>query len=169
MNKNITLIGMMGAGKSLIAERLSRRLDGYVAVDTDVVLEYHHNQFIPDMFKEKGEEYFRDAESKILEMVYTKDKMVVALGGGAFERAENRELVKKNSYVIYLKASPETLYERVKDSTDRPLLKKGFSKDDVADILAKREANYMQADSVVLTDGKTADEVVTEILGIIND
>lgn len=169
MNKNITLIGMMGAGKSLIAERLSRRLDGYVAVDTDVVLEYHHNQFIPDMFKEKGEEYFRDAESKILEMVYTKDKMVVALGGGAFERPENRELVKKNSYVIYLKASPETLYERVKDSTDRPLLKKGFSKDDVADILAKREANYMQADSVVLTDGKTADEVVTEILGIIND
>ena len=169
MNKNITLIGMMGAGKSLIAERLSRRLDGYVAVDTDVVLEYHHNQFIPDMFKEKGEEYFRDAESKILEMVYTKDKMVVALGGGAFERAENRELVKKNSFVIYLKASPETLYERVKDSTDRPLLKKGFSKDDVADILAKREANYMQADSVVVTDGKTADEVVTEILGIIND
>ncbi len=169
MNKNITLIGMMGAGKSLISERLSRRLDDYVAVDTDVVLEYHHNQFIPDMFKEKGEEYFRDAESKILEMVYTKDKMVVALGGGAFERAENRELVKKNSFVIYLKASPETLYERVKDSTDRPLLKKGFSKDDVADILAKREANYMQADSVVLTDGKTADEVVTEILGIIND
>ncbi len=169
MNKNITLIGMMGAGKSLISERLSRRLDDYVAVDTDVVLEYHHNQFIPDMFKEKGEEYFRDAESKILEMVYTKDKMVVALGGGAFERAENRELVKKNSYVIYLKASPETLYERVKDSTDRPLLKKGFSKDDVADILAKREANYMQADSVVVTDGKTADEVVTEILGIIND
>lgn len=169
MNKNITLIGMMGAGKSLISERLSRRLDDYVAVDTDVVLEYHHNQFIPDMFKEKGEEYFRDAESKILEMVYTKDKMVVALGGGAFERAENRELVKKNSFVIYLKASPETLYERVKDSTDRPLLKKGFSKDDVADILAKREANYMQADSVVVTDGKTADEVVTEILGIIND
>ena len=169
MNKNITLIGMMGAGKSLISERLSRRLDDYVAVDTDVVLEYHHNQFIPDMFKEKGEEYFRDAESKILEMVYKKDKMIVALGGGAFERAENRELVKKNSYVIYLKASPETLYERVKDSTDRPLLKKGFSKDDVADILAKREANYMQADSVVVTDGKTADEVVTEILGIIND
>lgn len=169
MNKNITLIGMMGAGKSLISERLSRRLDDYVAVDTDVVLEYHHNQFIPDMFKEKGEEYFRDAESKILEMVYKKDKMIVALGGGAFERAENRELVKKNSFVIYLKASPETLYERVKDSTDRPLLKKGFSKDDVADILAKREANYMQADSVVVTDGKTADEVVTEILGIIND
>lgn len=169
MNKNITLIGMMGAGKSLISERLSRRLDDYVAVDTDVVLEYHHNQFIPDMFKEKGEEYFRDAESKILEMVYKKDKMIVALGGGAFERAENRELVKKNSFVIYLKASPETLYERVKDSTDRPLLKKGFSKDDVADILATREANYMLADSVVVTDGKTADEVVTEILGIIND
>lgn len=169
MNKNITLIGMMGAGKSLIAERLGRRLDDYVAVDTDVLIEYHHNQFIPDMFKEKGEEYFRDAESKILEMVYTKDKMVVALGGGAFERPENRELVKKNSFVIYLKASPETLYERVKNSNNRPLLKKGFSKEDVAKLLTKREVNYMQADCVVETDGKTADEVVKEILGIIND
>lgn len=86
MKKNVTLIGMMGAGKSLIAERLSRNLNGYVAIDTDVLIEYHHNQFIPDMFKEKGEEYFRDAETKILDMVYIKDKIIVALGGGAFER-----------------------------------------------------------------------------------
>lgn len=169
MKKNITLIGMMGAGKSLIAERLSRNLSGYVAVDTDVLIEYHHNQFIADMFKEKGEEYFRDAETKILDMVYTKDKIVVALGGGAFERPQNREKIKANSYVIYLKASPETLYERIKNCKNRPLLKKGFSKKEIEDILNKREANYMLADCVVETDGKTSDDVVKELLGIIND
>lgn len=169
MKKNITLIGMMGAGKSLIAERLSRNLNGYVAVDTDVLIEYHHNQFIPDMFKEKGEKYFRDAETKILDMVYTKDKIVVALGGGAFERPQNREKIKANSYVIYLKATPETLFERIGNCKNRPLLRKGFTKKEIEDILNKREANYMLADCVVETDGKTSDDVVKELLGIIND
>lgn len=169
MKKNITLIGMMGAGKSLIAERLSRNLNGYVAVDTDVLIEYHHNQFISDMFKEKGEEYFRDAETKILDMVYGKDKIVVALGGGAFERPQNREKIKANSYVIYLKATPETLFERIKNCKNRPLLRNGFSKKEIEDILNKREANYMLADCVVETDGKTSDDVVKELLGIIND
>lgn len=169
MKKNITLIGMMGAGKSLIAERLSRNLNGYVAVDTDVLIEYHHNQFISDMFKEKGEEYFRDAETKILDMVYGKDKIVVALGGGAFERPQNREKIMANSYVIYLKATPETLFERIKNCKNRPLLRNGFSKKEIEDILNKREANYMLADCVVETDGKTSDDVVKELLGIIND
>ena len=169
MKKNITLIGMMGAGKSLIAERLSRNLNGYVAVDTDVLIEYHHNQFISDMFKEKGEEYFRDAETKILDMVYGKDKIVVALGGGAFERPQNREKINANSYVIYLKATPETLFERIKNCKNRPLLRNGFSKKEIEDILNKREANYMLADCVVATDGKTSDDVVKELLGIIND
>lgn len=168
MNKNITLIGMMGAGKSLIAERLSRHLSGYVAVDTDVLIEYHHNQFIPDMFKQKGEEYFRDAETKILDMVYTKDKMIVALGGGGFERPENREIIKANSRVVYLKATPKTLYERVKESNNRPLLKNGFTEGDIAKLLEVREPNYMQADFVVDTDGKTSDEVVEELWSIVN-
>lgn len=169
MKKNITLIGMMGAGKSLIAERLGRNLDGYVAVDTDVLIEYHHNQFIPDMFKEKGEEYFRDAETKILDMVYSKDKIVVALGGGAFERPQNREKVKANSCTIYLKATPETLYQRIKNCSNRPLLRNGFSKNDIENLLKQREENYMLADYVVETDGKSSDEVIKEILGIIND
>jgi len=169
MKTNITLIGMMGAGKSLIAERLVRNLDGFVAVDTDVLIEYHHDRFIPDIFKEDGEEYFRDAETKILDMVYTKDKIIVALGGGAFERAENRDKVKAHSYVIYLKASPETLYNRIKDCENRPMLKDGFGVNDIAELLKQREANYMLADCVVETDGKSADEVVKELLGIIND
>lgn len=169
MKKNITLIGMMGAGKSLIAEKLSRHLNGYVAVDTDVLIEYHYNQFIPDMFREKGEAFFREAETKIINMVYKKDTMIVALGGGAFENPENRDIVKTHSKVVYLKAKAETLFEHLKNSTNRPLLKEGFGVKDIEEILNSREANYSLADYVLEVDDKTPDMVVEELLGLIND
>ncbi|MCM1010100.1 MAG: shikimate kinase [Fusobacterium sp.] len=169
MKNNITLTGMMGAGKSLIAEKLSQHLSGYVAVDTDILIEYHYNQFIPDMFAQKGEKFFRDAESKILDMVYKKDKLIVALGGGAFERPENREVIKKNSRVIYLKARPETLFERIANCKTRPMLKDGFGVKEVEEILQRREQNYFMADYVVETDGKTPNDIVKEILGLLND
>lgn len=160
---------MMGAGKSMLAERLSRHLSGVVAVDTDILIEYHYNQFISDMFAQKGEKFFRDAESKILNLVYSKDNLIVALGGGAFERPENRELIQKNSRVVYLKARPETLFERIANCTSRPMLKEGFGVKEVEEILQQREENYNQADFVVETDGKTPDEIVKEILGLLND
>ncbi len=169
MKNNITLTGMMGAGKSMLAERLSRHLSGVVAVDTDILIEYHYNQFISDMFAQKGEKFFRDAESKILNLVYSKDNLIVALGGGAFERPENRELIQKNSRVVYLKARPETLFERIANCTSRPMLKEGFGVKEVEEILQQREENYNQADFVVETDGKTPDEIVKEILGLLND
>ncbi len=169
MKNNITLTGMMGAGKSLIAERLSQKLSGFVAVDTDVLIEYHYNQFISDMFAQKGEEFFRDAETKILNMVYRKDLLVVALGGGAFERSENREVIQKNSKVVYLKASPETLFDRIANCKNRPMLKDGFGVKEVEEILERREPNYNLADYVVETDGKSPDEIVQEILGLLND
>lgn len=169
MKNNITLTGMMGAGKSMIAERLSRNLSGFVAVDTDVLIEYHYNQFIADMFAQKGEEFFRDAETKILNMVYQKNSLIVALGGGAFERAENRKIIQENSRVIYLKASPETLFERIANCKNRPMLKDGFGVKEVEEILKRREPNYNLADYVVETDGKTPSEIVREILGLLND
>lgn len=169
MKNNITLTGMMGAGKSILAERLSQQLNGYVSVDTDVLIEYHYDQFISDMFAQKGEKFFRDAETKIINMVYKKDKLIVALGGGAFERPENRELIKKNSRVIYLKARPETLFERIAGCATRPVLKNDFGVKEIEDILKRREPNYFQADYVVDTDGKTPDEIVKEILGLLND
>lgn len=169
MKNNITLTGMMGAGKSRIAENLSRYLNGFVAVDTDVLVEYHNNQYITDMFAQKGEEFFREAESKIIKMVCQKDSLVIALGGGAFERPENRKIIQENSRVIYLKASPETLFERIANCKNRPMLKDGFGVKEVEEILKRREPNYNLADYVVETDGKTPSEIVREILGLLND
>lgn len=169
MDDNITLIGMMGAGKSFLAERLAVQLPDYFNVDTDVLIEYHNNQYIPEMFATKGEEYFRNAETKIINMVYKKQRMVVALGGGAFERPQNRDIILENSKVIYLKAKPETLYDRIKNCTNRPLLKEGFGVKEIEEILNRREPNYLRADFVVETDGKTTDEILKEILRLIND
>lgn len=169
MKKNITLIGMMGAGKSTTAEALAGCLDGYFAADTDVLVEYRNNLPIVEIFEKKGEEYFRNFETKILNMVYEKEGVVVALGGGAFEREENREIIKNNSRTVYLKASPETLFERLKNSYKlRPVLKDNFTKETVAKLLEAREKNYMQADFVVQTDGKTAKEVAQELVGVLN-
>lgn len=169
MKDNITLTGMMGAGKSLIAEKLGNYLYNYTSVDTDTLIEYHYNRYISDIFAAEGEEFFRDAESKIIEMVYKKSNMIVALGGGAFERPQNRELIRRKSEVIYLRAKPETIYSRIKSCTNRPLLKEGFGVQEIEAILKRREPNYLHADYVVQTDGKTSDEVVKEILGFIHD
>ncbi len=169
MHKNISLTGMMGVGKSMVAEVLAPLLDGYTAVDTDALVEYDCNQSIPDIFAQKGEKFFRDAETKILGMVYSKENLVVALGGGTFQRPENREIIAKNSSVVYLKASPQTLYSHLQSSdVERPLLKKSFSVEDIEKILSEREENYMQADFVVNIDGKNVQQVVHEILGLIN-
>lgn len=168
MNDNITLIGMMGAGKSFLAERLAIQLPDYFNVDTDILIEYHNNQYIPEMFATRGEEFFRNAESKIIKMVYKKHRMVVALGGGAFERPENRDFIRQNSKVIYLKARPETLFDRLKNCTNRPLLKEGFGVKEIEEILNRREPNYLLADYVLETDGKTSDDILKEILRLIN-
>lgn len=169
MKKSITLIGMMGAGKSILAECLAQSLHELCAVDTDSLIEYHYNKSIPDMFQEKGESGFRDVETKMIDMVYKRDNLIVALGGGAFEREQNRKLVKEKSCVVYLKASPEILFKRLKNTKNRPLLKEGFTVETIEKILSSREANYMQADVVVETDNKTPGEIVKELLGKLND
>ena len=169
MKKNITLTGMMGAGKSLIAAKLFCFFNEFIAVDIDEVIEYHQNQSITQIFEQKGELYFRDLETNVLNKVYQQEGRIVALGGGAFEREENRQIAKDNSAVFYLKASAEVLFERVKNAQNRPLLKAGFGVESVANILEKREKNYCLADYVIFTDNKNADLVVQEILGLVND
>ena len=165
--KNIVLTGMMGAGKTTVAEKLALKLAGYTAVDSDVIIAYRENLSIPEIFSSKGEDYFRNAETAVIKDICTKNKLVVALGGGAFEREENRKLLLENSIVIYLEAKPETLYERIKNCTNRPLLKEGFEVETVEQIFSKREKNYKLAHFSIKTDNKSADVISDEILGLV--
>ena len=90
---------------------------------------------------------------------------IISAGGGAFEYEDNRKIMLETSHVIYLKATPEAIYERIKEENHRPLLRKNFSVEKIASIMKLREKNYQKADITIDTTGKTTYDVVKEILG----
>ena len=169
MKKNITLIGMIGCGKTTTAKELSRLLPDFKLVDIDDEIEKSTGKKISEIFLKYGEPHFRELESNKIKQFTANDSQIISAGGGAFENPDNRRLFQKNSTVVFLKAAPETIYERIKAETHRPLLKKHFSLEKISHILSLREKNYKLADFTVETDNKTPSEVAEKILGVIND
>ena len=166
MKSLIVLAGMMGCGKSTAGELLSKKI-GYEFIDIDKELEKSENMSVTNIFNEYGEKYFRKIEKlKIFEYVNRKN-IVMALGGGAFEDEETRKILKQHGVVIYLKATPECIFQRIKSEIHRPLLRKNFSVDSIAFILKKRVNNYEKAHYTVDTCVKTPEEVVDKIMRII--
>ena len=169
MKKNISLTGMMGVGKSFIAGKLQEKLGVFSVVDTDFLIEKRVGKKIPQIFEQDGEAFFRDIEFQVIKEVFECENQIVSLGGGAFCFENNREIIKQNSFVIYLKADPETLLSRLKTSVNRPLLKDDFGLDKIAKIVGEREDKYSLADYVLVTDKKTPEQIVDEIVKVINN
>lgn len=169
MKKNISLTGMMGVGKSFISEKLQEKLEGFSVVDTDFQIEAQAEKTISEIFEQDGEAIFREIEHRVINDVFKNENKIVSLGGGAFCFENNREIIKQNSFVVYLKASPETLLARLKSSVNRPLLKEDFGLAKIERILNEREGQYSLADYVVVTDGKTPEQIVDEIIKVINN
>ena len=113
--KNIFLIGMMGTGKSTLGVKLAEKLE-WSFVDLDTQIEKKAGISISEIFSKQGEETFRDMESEILVEVCRNNHQVIATGGGIILRDKNRMLMKKQGYQIWLKATPETIFTRVKDN-----------------------------------------------------
>ncbi len=164
--RNIILTGFMGSGKTVISELLSDELS-LELLDTDSAIETAEGRRISDIFEKEGEEAFRDMETELLETVvrdHYRD-MVISLGGGTVIRPENRKCLKEAGKVVYLKADPETIYERVKDDTTRPLLKCEDPLARIKELLDKRSGIYESAaDITVVTDGRTPEDIVKEIV-----
>lgn len=161
---NIMLIGFMGAGKSTVSTYLCKSL-AMEAVEMDALIVEKEGMSIKDMFEKYGEEYFRNAESNTLIEVQKKDGLIVSCGGGIVLRDENIKNMKKNGKVVLLTATPETVYERVKDSTERPILNGHMTVEFIAELMEKRRERYMQAaDIVVSTDNKSIQEVCEELI-----
>lgn len=162
MFKNIILTGFMGVGKTSVGTRLAKDL-GYTFVDTDTLIESDQRMTISDIFSKLGEPHFRDVESRIIHEVMQGESQVVSTGGGAVIRDENRSVMKKTGLVVCLTARPETIYERIKQETHRPLLQTADPKAKIKELLDSREKFYVQADVIIDTSDKSVDDVITAI------
>lgn len=121
--KNIILVGYMGCGKTTVGKNLARICE-MSFLDTDELIEEQQGRSISEIFATDGEEAFRDMETEVLKKMIEqrREGLVLSTGGGMALREENRALLKQLGIVFYLKAKPETVYERVKGDTKRPLL-----------------------------------------------
>ena len=162
---NIILLGMMGAGKSFIGKALIEYCPTYTLIDTDILIEHNSKMKISEIFENFSEKYFRDLETKTITELCKNNNQIISLGGGTFERDVNRKILKDCGFTIYLKASAEVLFDRIKNETHRPLLKQGFGVDKIKEILNKRICNYEQADIIIDTENKTSYNIIKEILG----
>jgi shikimate kinase len=118
---NIFLVGLMGAGKSTVGRVLAKRL-GKVFIDSDQEIEKRCGVKIPIIFEMEGEEGFRKRESVVIKDLTELSNVVIATGGGSVLLAENRQYLKSNGYVIYLRANPHELWLRTRNDKGRPLL-----------------------------------------------
>lgn len=162
--KNIVLIGFMGAGKSTVASAL-RQAYGYEILEMDALIAQREGMSIPEIFKTRGEEYFRNAETALLVELQAQKNTVVSCGGGTPMRECNVREMKKIGPVVLLTASPETILERVRDDHGRPLLEGHKDAAYIENLLNQRLPKYRAAaDITVATDGKSARDIAAEIL-----
>lgn len=160
--KTICLTGMMGSGKTTVAEAFAAEKKLKI-IDIDSIIEEKENKKISEIFETKGEDYFRKVEQDAIFSNFQPEDAIISLGGGAFENTETRTFLLKNSKVIYLKTSPETILERIKNDNSRPLLCGKMNIESIKQILEKRESHYLSAHKTVLTDNKTPQQIVLEI------
>lgn len=166
-NKNIFLIGFMGCGKSTMARLLAEELHMEL-VEMDETIEKEENRTINDIFATDGEAYFRDLESQLIVRIADRGGMIVSCGGGAILREENVANMKKNGTIVYLSATPETIYERVRHSTNRPLLNGNMNIEYISQLMSKRVDKYEKAADVILcVNKKEKNEIVRELLSIV--
>lgn len=167
---NVILIGFMGCGKTTVGVRLSYRLRRAV-LDTDKEIEREEQRTISDIFAADGEAYFRDRETVCLrKLIGSANNQIISVGGGLPMREENRALLHELGQVFYLRAKGETIYERVKDDTTRPLLRGADPLSKIRTLLEERDPCYQAAaDVVVDVDGKSFEQIIKEIEEHVNE
>lgn len=175
----VYLVGMMGSGKSTVGASLASAL-GYTFIDTDVIVEQTLQRSISEIFAEEGEAYFREVESLVMDSLQSHLRKVIATGGGVVLRQRNWGVL-QTGLVVYLRATPELLAQRVEHGTGRPLLSQGTSTsvtdmDGVAQrealrerlerLVTEREHLYHQADVTVELQ---ADASIAQVVDMIAD
>ena len=161
---NVILTGFMGSGKTTVGLRLSYRLRQTV-IDTDKEIEREEKRAVSDIFATDGEAYFRDRETDCLrKLLNSSCNQIISVGGGLPMREENRKLLHELGQVFYLRAKAETIYERVKSDTTRPLLQVEDPMAKIRMLIEERDPYYKEAADVVIdVDGKGFEQILDEI------
>jgi len=150
---NLYLVGMMGAGKSTVGRLLARRLK-LRFVDCDHEIERRCGVAVPLIFDIEGEPGFRARESQVLAELTAMQNIVLATGGGAVLDAENRRRLAAGGTVVYLRARPESLFERVKHDRNRPLLATGDPLTRLRELYVQRDPLYREVADLVVDTGR---------------
>lgn len=148
----IILVGLMGAGKTSVGRLLARRF-GKQFVDCDHEVERRTGVKIPVIFDIEGEEGFRSRESALLRELVVQPEIVLATGGGAIVREENRKLLKEHGTVIYLRASVEDLIQRTRHDRNRPLLQNVDPRAKLEDLYRIRDPLYRDVATLIMDTG----------------
>jgi shikimate kinase len=150
---NIFLVGLMGSGKTTIGKLLAKHR-GLEFIDSDHEIVRRCGVSIPTIFEIEGEEGFRKRESCVIEELSRRQDIVLATGGGAVLRAENRAVLKARGAVVYLKCHPKDLYMRTRHDKNRPLLQTEDPLRKLQELHAVRHGVYMEAADIVLESGR---------------
>ena len=169
MGGNIFLIGMMGAGKTTVGRALAGRMRRRF-IDTDRMLVERTGVPVATIFEIEGEDGFRKRESAVLEEVSRDGDRVIATGGGAVLAPENRELMRARGTVVYLRARLESLWERTRHDTTRPLLATPDPRGTLAALLQEREPLYLEAAHLVVDTGaQSASTLVSRLVATLRE
>ncbi|MBV5300243.1 MAG: shikimate kinase AroK [Methylococcaceae bacterium] len=165
-SENIYLVGLMGAGKTTIGRQLARTLK-IPFYDSDKAIEERTGVDIPTIFEFEGEEGFRNREQKMIQQLTEIKGIVMATGGGAVLREENRKLLSENGFVIYLHCDVDKLLERTRRDSQRPLLNTQDPKERLESLFDQRKPLYTSiADFTIDTGILQSKDVVTQILDV---
>ncbi len=153
LKKPVTVVGMMGAGKTAVGKALATRL-GVPFLDSDAEIEAAANMTIAEVFQRDGEAFFRDREAEVIARLLSTGPIVLSTGGGAFLAERNRDAISAAGVSLWLRADLDLLWQRVRHKTTRPLLRTADPKKTLGEIYAERQPIYALADLVADADPK---------------
>ena len=167
LKKTVCMVGMMGAGKTAIGTVVARRL-GVPYLDSDAEIERAANATVAEIFTKYGEPFFREKETQVLSRLLDGAPCILSTGGGAYLSATNRDAITARGAALWIKASPELLWSRVRHKDTRPLLRTPDPEKTLRDLIAQREPVYALADlSVEAEPDLSVERMAEKTIGVI--
>lgn len=159
----IVLVGMPGSGKTTVGRDLAKRL-GLRFVDTDHEIEARTGVKIPTIFEIEGEDGFRKRETQTLDDLTRESNMVLATGGGAVIRPENRALLRERAVVVFLSVPPPILWERTRHDRSRPLLQVSDPRGRLEELLKVRGPYYREVAHIIVEGGRGTPHAMVKLI-----